>query len=325
MRRRTFITVLGGAAAWPLVARAQPPGKIPKVGFLYPGPQQAATPRIEALLNGLRAVSYPAPAQVDLVLRIAEGDPNRIAPLLVEIIQQDVDLFIANGSPVLRAVLSVARTIPIVALDLETDPVASRLVSNIARPGGNITGVFFDFPNFMGKWLELLKEATSKLSRIAVLWDPATSPTPKTAVEQAAGSQNIELNVFEVRTTSDFDEAFVSATQRSANAILLLASPLIAPNVHILAELALRYSLPAIILFPDFARVGGLLAYGPNLLDMYRQVGVMSGKVLKGTKPSEMPIERPTKFELVLNMRTAKRMGLTISTSLLLRADEIIE
>jgi len=152
-----------------------------------------------------------------------------------------------------------------------------------------------------------------------------TSPTQKKAVEQAAGSLNIELNVLEVRTRSDFDEAFVFATQRSAGAMLLLPSPLFAPNVHILAELALRHRLPAITIFPDFARAGGLLAYGPNLLDMYRQVGAMAGKVLKGTKPAELPIERPTKFELVLNLRTAKAFGLTVAPALLYRADEVIE
>ena len=152
-----------------------------------------------------------------------------------------------------------------------------------------------------------------------------TSPTQKKAVEQAAGSLNIELNVLEVRTRSDFDEAFVFATQRSAGAMLLLPAPLIAPNVHILAELALRHRLPAITIFPDFARAGGLLAYGPNLLDMYRQVGAMAGKVLKGTKPAELPIERPTKFELVLNLRTAKAFGLTVAPALLYRADEVIE
>jgi putative ABC transport system substrate-binding protein len=324
--RREFITLLGGAAvAWPVAALAQQTTKVPRVGFLYPGPEQAAPPRIEALLNGLRSAGYDAPAQIEFVLRIADGDPNRIAPLLAEIVQQDVDVIIANGSPVILAARSAALTIPIVALDLESDPVASGLASSLPRPGGNITGLFFDFPDFTTKWLELLKEANNKLSRVAVLWDPMTSPTQKKAVEQAAGSLNIELNVLEVRTRSDFDEAFVFATQRSAGAMLLLPAPLIAPNVHILAELALRHRLPAITIFPDFARAGGLLAYGPNLLDMYRQVGVMAGKVLKGTKPAELPIERPTRFELVINLKTAKAFGLTVPPALLYRADEVIE
>jgi putative ABC transport system substrate-binding protein len=324
MRRREFIARLGGAVAWPLAARAQQGTETPRVGFVYPGPQQAVPPRIEALLSGLRAGSKSL-AQVELVLRIAEGDPNRIAPFVTEIIQQDVDVFIANGSPVLFAARSVGSAIPIVALDLETDPVAGGLITSLARPGGNITGVFFDFPDFTAKWLELLTEANGQLSRVSVLWDPLTSPMQKLAVVKAAESLHIEASVLEVRTQSDFEEAFVHSTKLSANAMLMLSSPLIAPNVHILADLAARHKLPAITLFPDFARAGGLLAYGPNLLNMYRQVGVMGGKVLTGTKPADLPIERPTKFELVLNLRTARSMGLEIPTSLLLRADEVIE
>jgi len=269
MQRREFVTLLGGVAtavAWPVAARAQQPMKVPRIGFLYPGPRQAAAPRVEAMLNGLRSAGYGAPAQVELVLRIAEGDPNRIGVLLAEIVRQDVDVIIANGSPVVLAARSAALGIPIVALDLESDPVAGGLASSLAQPGGNITGLFFDFPEFTAKWLQLLKEVNEKLSRVAVLWDPATSPTQEKAVERAAKSLHIELEILEVATPSDFDEAFVIATHRSAGAILLLSSPLIAPNVSILAELALRHRLPAITIFPDFARAGGLLAYGPNLL-----------------------------------------------------------
>jgi putative ABC transport system substrate-binding protein len=170
-----------------------------------------------------------------------------------------------------------------------------------------------------------LKENNPKLSRAIVLWDPTTGRTQMKAVEQAAVLLNIQLDVSEVRSPSDFDGAFASASRRGAGAVLMLSSPLIGPNVQILADLAVRHSLPAITLFPDFARAGGLLAYGPNLLDMYRQVGFMAGKVLQGAKPAEMPIERPTKFELVVNLRTAKTLAIPIPTSILLRADEVIE
>jgi putative tryptophan/tyrosine transport system substrate-binding protein len=326
MRRREFITLLGGTAlAWPLAAHAQQTPKPPRVGFLYPGPQAAAVPRIEAMLNGLRTAGYSAPAQVELVVRAGEGDPSRITPMVAEILEQNVDVIFANGPAVLQAARSATRTVPIVALDLETDPVGSGLVASVARPGGNITGLFLDFPNFTAKWLELLKETNPGLSRVAVLWDPVTGETQMKAVEQAAGSLNVRLDVLEVRTPSDFDEAFVSASRRGASAVLILSSPLIAPNVQILALLALRHRLSAITLFPDFARAGGLLAYGPNLLDMYRQTGLMGGKVLQGTKPAELPIERPARFELVLNLRTAKALGISVPTSVLLRADEVIE
>jgi ABC-type uncharacterized transport system substrate-binding protein len=326
MKRREFITLLGGAAvAWPLAARAQQGAKVPRIGFLYPGPQQAVAARLEALLNGLRTAGYSAPAQVEIVVRTAEGDPGRIGPLMEEIIRQNVDAIFANGPAVVQAARSATQLIPIVALDLETDPVASGLAASIAHPGGNITGLFFDFPNFTAKWLELLKEINTNLSRVAVLWDPTTGSTQIKAIEQAARLLNIKLDVLEIRTPSDFEGAFVSASQRSASAAILLSSPLIAPNVQILAELALRHQLPAITLFPDFARTGGLLAYGANLLDMYRQVGVMGGKVLQGMSPAELPIERPTKFELVINIKTAKALGLTVPPTLLIRADEVIE
>jgi putative tryptophan/tyrosine transport system substrate-binding protein len=322
MRRREFITLLGGAASWPLVARAQ---QAPRLGFLYPGPRQAAASRIEAMLNGLRTAGYSTPAQIELVVRVAESDPTRIAPMAAEIVGQNVDVISANGPAVLEAFRSATQTIPIVALDLESDPVGSGLVASLARPGGNITGIFLDFPEFTAKWLELLKENNPKLSRVTVLWDPATGRTQMKAVEQAAGSLSIQLDISEVRTPSDFDAAFASASRRGAGAVLMLSSPLISPNVQILADLAVRHNLPAITLFPDFARAGGLLAYGPNLLDMYRQTGLMAGKVLQGAKPAEMPIERPTKFELVLNLRTAKTLAISIPTSILLRADEVIE
>ena len=325
MRRREFITLLGGATAWPLAARAQQPAMVPKVGFVYPGPKAATVSRVEAIISGLRAGGYPAPTQVELVVRTAEGDPTRIASLTEEIIAKDVDVFIANGPSVLNAAHRATQTIPIVALDLETDPVANGLAAALARPGGNVTGVFLDFPDFTTKWIELLVECSPKLSRIAVLWDPTTGSVQMESVKKAAELLKLQLDISEVRTASNFDEAFSAASQRSAGAMVLLSSPVIAPNVQMLAELAIRHRLPAITLFPDFARVGGLLAYGPNLLGIYRRTGVLAAKVLAGAKPAELPIERPTKFELVLNMRTATALNLSIPASLLLRADEVIE
>jgi ABC-type uncharacterized transport system substrate-binding protein len=195
----------------------------------------------------------------------------------------------------------------------------------LRSPGGNITGVFLDFPDFTAKWVELLVESNPKLSRAAVLWDPITGPVQIDSVKRAAGSLNIQLEVLEVRRTSDFEAAFSTAIQRNAGAMVLLSAPLISANVQVLAELCVRHRLPAITLFPDFARTGGLLAYGPNLLGLYRRVGVLAGKVLRGTAPADLPIERPTKFELVLNLRTADALGMSIPPSLLLRADEVIE
>jgi putative tryptophan/tyrosine transport system substrate-binding protein len=327
MRRREFIAALtGSAAVWPLATRAQQPTpEVPKVGFIYPGSKAATASRIEAILSGLRVSGYAAPAQIELVVRTAEGDPAQIAPLVTEVIAKTVNVIIANGPPVLHAARSATRTIPIVAIDLETDPVASGVATTLARPGGNITGVFLDFPDFAAKWMEMLVESSPKLSRAAVLWDPVTGPVQMESVKKAGETLNVQLDIVEVQRPSDFDGAFLMASQRSAGAMVILSSPLISPNVQVLAELAFRHRLPAITLFPDFARAGGFLAYGPNLLNLYRLTGVLAGKVLRGANPAELPIERPAKFETVLNMRTAHALGLSVSTSLLLRADEVIE
>jgi putative ABC transport system substrate-binding protein len=324
VKRREFITVLAGSAAWPLAARAQTP-EVPRIGFVYAGSKAAAALRIEAILRGLRVSGYAPPVQVEIVARTAEGDPAQIAPLVAEVIAKNVKVFIVNGPVVLHAAHLATRTIPIVALDLETDPVASGVAASLARPGGNITGIFLDFPDFTAKLIEMLVESNPKLARAAALWDPSTGDVQIQSAKKAAEKLNVELDVLEVRRPSDFDTAFLMATQRGAGAMVMLSSPLVAPNVQVLAELALRHRLPAITLFPDFARAGGFLAYGPNLLSLHRLTGVLAAKVLRGTNPGELPIELPTKFETVLNMRTARALGISIPTSLLLRADEVIE
>ena len=325
MKRRNFIALVGGAVAWPLVARAQQATKPPTVGFLFPGPRVAMLARVHVMLNGLHAVDQGASPQVELVLRASDGDPTRIAPLAAEILKSKVDVILVSGPQVLQAFRSVTTTIPIVAVDFESDAVGSGIVASVARPGGNVTGVFFDFRNFAAKWIELLKEISPQLSRVAVLWNPDGGPMQMKAVEQAAGLLAIQIDVLEVRTRSDFEGAFTSATGLRADAVVMLSDALIGPNVQTLADLAARHRLPAITLYPDFARAGGLLAYGPDILDAYQQAGTMIGKVPKGAKPAELPIEVPTKFPLVVNLRTARSLGLSIPTAILLRADEVIE
>src|SRR5215470_3049401 len=326
MRRREFIIFISGAAVvWPFAACAQQSSEIPRIGFVYQGSQAAMALRIEAILSGLRVSGYAAPAQIEIVGRAAEGDPAQIAPLVAEVIAKNVSVIMASGPLILNAARSATRTIPIVAIDFETDPVASGVAASLARPGGNITGVFLDFPDFTAKWMEMLVESNPKLSRAAVLWDPDTGPVQLDSVRKAARTLNVQLEVVEVHRASDFDAAFLMANQRGVDAMVMPSSPLIAPNVQVFAELALRHRLPAITLFPDFARAGGLLAYGPNLLGLYRLAGVLAGKVARGADPAALPIERPTKFETVLNMRTAQALGISIPTSLLLRADEVIE
>jgi len=325
MDRRTFIALAGAALSSATAARAQQISEGARIGYVYPGPKAAAAIRVEAIISGLRVAGFAAPAQVEVVVRAADGNPALLKPMVEEVFAKKVNVFVANGPPVLQVARSLAGTVPIVAIDLETDPLASGLAASLARPGGNITGVFMDFPDFTAKWLELLADARPQLSRVAILWDPVTGSVQIDAVKRAAGSMKIETAVFEVRSSSDFEEVFAAASKGGAEALVLLSAPVIAPNVQMLSDFSIRHRLPAITLFPDFARAGGLLAYGPNLLDLFRQVGALSGKVLQGAKPGDLPIERPTKFETVLNLRTAKTLGLSISPALLLRADEVIE
>jgi putative ABC transport system substrate-binding protein len=323
IRRRELVLALGGVAAtWPLAARAQQAGAVPRIGVVYPGPQAGAPPRIQAVLDGLRAGGH---SQVEIVLRVADGDPSRISPLVTEVIASKVDVLFAIGPAVVQAARSATQTLPIVANDLESDPVDTGWAASLAHPGGNITGVFKAFPDFATKWLGLLKETNSQLSRIAILWDPSAGLFQKQAIEAAAKASKVTLETMEVRTPSDLDGAFNSAKRGGAEAVIMLSSPLISANVRKEAELAILHNLPVITLFPDFARAGGLMAYGPNLLGAIRDAGGMIAKVLQGRKPADLPIQRPTKFELVINLKTAKALGLTLPNTPLALADEVIE
>jgi putative ABC transport system substrate-binding protein len=325
MNRRAFIMVLGGAALWPLVARAQRSERSAKIGFLYPGPVALARSRIEVILTGLRMAGYREGEQIQLVPRSADGDPTRLARLAAELIQEKVDVIVAVSTAAVRAVQAASATIPIVAHDLETDPVASGLIASYAQPGGRITGVFFDFPDFRTKWLELLREVIPGLASIALLWDPVSGLAQLQALQTAADQMRLKATVLKVSAAAEFDEAFAAASSERVDALLILSSPLFGARPSVLADLALRHKLPTVTLFPDFARAGGLIAYGPNLLDTYRPLGALVGKILQGIKPAELPVERPSKFELVVNVKTAKEIGVTIPTPILLRADEVIE
>jgi ABC-type uncharacterized transport system substrate-binding protein len=236
-----------------------------------------------------------------------------------------VDVVVAVSVAAVRAIMAASPTIPIVAHDLETDPVASGLIASYAQPGGRVTGVFFDFPDFRTKWLELLREVIPGLASIVLLWDPVTGPAQLEAVQGAADQMRLKASVLKVTAVAELDAAFAVASAGRVDALLILSSPLFGTRPGVLAELALRHKLPTVTLFPDFARAGGLIAYGPNLLDTYRPLGALLGKILQGTKPADLPVERPSKFELVVNVKAAREIGVTIPTAILLRADEVIE
>ena len=250
MRRRDFITALGGAAAtaaWPLAARAQQAAKPLQVGFLYPGPQAAAVPRMAAYLSGLQAGGFRA-EESTLIPRVTAGNSALLAPMATELVASNVNLIMAVGPAAVRAAQAATSAIPIVANDLESDPVSSGFVASTARPGGNITGMFLDFPDFSKKWLEALKEGVPQLSNVAVLWDPATGPTQRNAIDAAAGALGLSLAIVEIRERVDFETAFQSATQQHVGGAVILSSPLVGANTKLLAELAGKYRLPAVAL-----------------------------------------------------------------------------
>jgi putative tryptophan/tyrosine transport system substrate-binding protein len=327
MKRRDAIKLLGAAAAgqaWPAMTFGQT-RKVAKVGFLYPGLSSVAGSRLQAFRDGLREAGW-GDGQVEIITRFAESVVSRNAGLVQELIAAKVDVLIPISFISVEAARAATKTIPIVAFDLETDPIAGGIAANLARPGGNVTGVYFDFPDFSSKWMELLKEAIPRLSKVVVVRDPS-SPSPQLkGVETAARTLGVKLDsIIDVVSPDGLDAAFRSASERGPDAVLILSSPLFGTNPGRVANLTITYRLPTITLFPEIARAGGLMAYGVDLDGAFRQAGGMAGKVLSGTNPAELPIERPTRFEFVVNAKTAKSLGIELPTSVLLRANEVIE
>jgi putative ABC transport system substrate-binding protein len=255
--------------------------------------------------------------------RSARGDPSRFAEAAAALVALDVDVIFASSAPVVRAAYAATRTIPIVAIDYTTDAIAEGYVENYARPGGNVTGVFLDAPDFAGKWFELLKAMVPSLSRVCVLWDPGPGTTHLQAVRSVATSMDINLQVLEVREPGDIETAFLALRERTQAAILL-PSPMIHGQSARLAGLALKHRLPATSMALAFANAGGVLSYGPELTSVYERNAVLVAKILDGNNSAELPVERPTRIQLVVNLKTAKALGITIPQSILLRADEVI-
>jgi putative ABC transport system substrate-binding protein len=312
------------ATLYSWTAKAQQVTRNRQIGFLYPGPQVGAVPRISAFLEGLQTGGVH-PQQVTMHPRITGGDLALLAPMAVELAKLNVDLIVAASPAAIRAAMAATRTIPIAVTDLESDPVLAGFVASNARPGGNVTGVFLDFPDFSKKWLESLREAVPQVSPVGVFWDPASGPTQRRALEVAAQLFDVKLIVIEVRQLADLESAFQSIVQQGARTLVLLPSPYVGGNTKLLSDLSLKHRLPSVSVFPHFARDGGLMAYGPDLMGFFRQLGVMAAKIFRGANIAELPIETPTRFEFVLNLKTAKLLGLTIPASILVRADEVIE
>ena len=323
MDRRTFIgTVAGGLLAGPPIAGAQQAGKLPVVGILINN--AASSPTLRAFTQGLSDFGYVDGKNIIIEIQSAGGKPGALPGLAAELVQRKVDIIFATGPAAIRAARKATSVAPIVAMDLETDPVEAGWVKSLARPGGNLTGLSLNLPGLAGKWLELLKAAAPGIRRVGVLWDSTTGSAQLTAVRAAAQGFALDLQVMEVRSDAEVDAALGAGVGAGSHALVVLTSPAISNHQKEIADFALKNRLPAISPFRSFADAGGLIAFGPDVNDMRRRTASYVDKILKGAKLGDLPIEQPTKFEMVINLKTAKALGLAIPQSLLLRADEVI-
>ena len=318
-----IVTFAVGVLAAPLAIEAQQPAKVPRIGVLYPGPMPLLAPRMEAFRQGLRESGYVEGQNVAIELRYAEGRTERLPDLAAELVRLNVNVIAAFGDSPLRVAQQTTMAIPIVALT--DDLVGAGLADSLARPGRNTTGVSMLAPELSAKRLELLKQIVPKVSRVAVLWDPSTGTSQLRAVEEAARSLGVQLQVLEVRGRDDLESAFQAVKKGRAGGLVMLASPILTSLGQAIIDLAAKNRLPAIYQWRQQPEAGGLASYGPSLLEMWRQTALVVAKILKGAKPADLPVEQPTKFELVINLKTAKVLGLTIPQSMLIRADHVIE
>ena len=326
MRRREFITVLGGAAAWPLGARAQQRAKVAHIGYLGLVSASWHTPRITAFRAGLRDLGYAEGKDIVIEFRWAEGRYDQLPALAAELVRLNVDVIVTHTVPGAIAAKQATSTIPIV-ITAATDLLAFGLVESLARPGGNLTGLSFFNAELVAKRLELLKELAPSLAKAAVLLNAdnkAGNQLILRELEPTAKALKVELLTFEARGPGDFEGAFAAMISQQIGAAVLHEDPMLNANSKAIVDIVARHRLLACG-FPDFAAAGGLMAYGVNLPEMDRRAAVFVDKILKGAKPADLPVERATKFMTIVNLRTARAMGIDIPTSILLRADEVIE
>ncbi len=323
INRRTFLTGLGAVLAAALAAEAQPPRRIPRIGFLSP---VELRPYFEAFRQGLRELGYVEGQSIAIEYRSAGGRYERLPGLAAELVHLKVAVIVAGAPPAHVAAKQAASTIPIVFL-LVGDPVGEGLIASLARPGGNMTGMTSIAPDVVSKQLELLKQTISKISRGAVLQNPGNPSHPLMLgqAEGAARALSVQLEILEARSVAEIEAAFAAMTSQRAGGVLVLRDPLFFAQRTQIAALAAKSRLPAVYGIREEVEAGGLMAYGASNRDIYRVAATYVVKILKGAKPDDLPVEQPTKFELVVNLKTAKALGLTIPQSLLLRADEVIQ
>jgi putative tryptophan/tyrosine transport system substrate-binding protein len=324
VRRRDFIALLCGMASvsWAFAARAQQPAaELPRMCSIH----TARNENSESFFRGLRDAGYVDGQNVRIDARFHGTALDELDEVVREFVALKCRVIFASNPYAIQAVTKATKTIPIVGVDLESDPVASGLVKSIARPGGNFTGFFLDIPELGGKQIELLMEAVPAVSRLAVLWDATIGEVQFRATETAPRPGRIVLQSLPIRRQQDIDEANQQAARDQANGLVVLSSPLIYQHRSQIGSIALDARLPTISLFNTFPREGGLMAYGPDFPAIYTRAAGYVARVLAGANPGELPIQRPTKFELVINLKTARALGLTIPQTLLVRADQVIE
>ena len=317
--RRAFLAAVAALGA--VRAVAQSPPKVPVVGFLTSG----GVDTFAQFRDAMRDLGYTEGRDLVIVRRSSEGNPQGLPVLAAELVRMNVDVIYAAGPVAVKAARGATSRIPIVALDLETDPVAAGLVASLGRPGGNVTGLFLDQPALAGKWLELLAEAVPATKRVGVVWDAGTGTAQLAAARAAAQRLRMDARVVEFRTVDGMFAALRATAEGRVQALAMLTSPLVYSSSKGLAEWVTKTKMPAISPFRAFADAGGLMSYGPDLLVFRRFSATYVDRILKGAAPGELPIQQPARFQFVVNQRAAKALGVVLPQALLLRADEVIK
>jgi putative tryptophan/tyrosine transport system substrate-binding protein len=327
MKRRDFIMLVGGAVGWPLAARAQPPDKVARVGFFgVDRITPAGSSSYQAFLDEMQIHGFTNGQNLAVDFRRLEQDMAGLSADMAELLRLNVNVLVTQGTePALKAALGATRTVPIVMIATNFDPFAGGYVKSLARPGGNVTGLFLRQTELAEKQTELLLEAVPDKKRLGILWD-LISTAQFNAAERRAKAFGLQVYSLKLENPPyDFDAAFRTLVEASSQMLLVLSSPYFTPSRARIAELAILNRLPTMFIFKTYAEAGGLLSYGADYIAMHRQAATQVVKILRGTKPADIPIEQPNRFEFVLNLKTAKAIGIELPTSILLRADEIIE
>ena len=326
MNRRRFLQTLSASLlAAPVASEAQTSGKVALIGYLGNATPTVGLELLEALRQGLRELGWTERQTITIESRWADGKAERLPAIAAELVRLKSDVIVVSGISAARAAQQATKTIPIVVATILVDPVRTGLVASLARPGGNITGLASQYEDIVTKQVQLLSEAVPGLARLSILRHASSERAPASAAAAAAATLGLKPQPLEVRNVAEFDGAFRAARDGRAQAIHVLPSPFLHAHRGLLIELAARYRLPAMYELGEYVREGGLISYGVSLPEMFRRAASYIDRILKGAKPGDLPIERPARFELAINLKTAKALGLTIPPPLLSRADEVIE